>query len=131
MADDPVDTANALSTSVDDVSTRTRGLTSSSNAFARAITSAFAQGATGAKSFDSVLQSLALRLSNLSVSMALKPAVGALFGGSNLFARWSLQFFVRRFRRRWCGEHSAVREGWSHRGSEFLPAGRKPCRLGG
>src|SRR3954451_6556580 len=84
MADDPVDTANALSTSVDDVSTRTRGLTSSSNAFARAITSAFAQGATGAKSFDSVLQSLALRLSNLSVSMALKPAVGALFGGSRL-----------------------------------------------
>ena len=84
MADDPVDTANALSTSVDDVSTRTRGMTSSSNAFARAITSAFAQGATGAKSFDSVLQSLALRLSNLSVSMALKPAVGALFGGSRL-----------------------------------------------
>ena len=62
MADDPVDTANALSTSVDDVSTRTRGMTASSNAFARAITSAFAQGATGAKSFDSVLQSLALRL---------------------------------------------------------------------
>jgi phage-related minor tail protein len=83
MADDPVDTADALSTSVDDVSTRTRGLTSSSNAFARAITSAFAQGASGAKSFDSVLQSLALRLSNLSVSMALKPAVGALFGAAS------------------------------------------------
>src|SRR3954447_24530598 len=84
MADDPVDTANALSTSVDDVSTRTRGMTSSSNAFARAITSAFAQGATGAKSFDSVLKSLALRLSNLSLSMALKPAIGSLFGGSKL-----------------------------------------------
>src|SRR4051794_14816027 len=84
MADDPADGVNALSTSVDDVSTRTRGLTSSSNAFARAITSAFAQGATGAKSFDSVLQSLVLRLSNLSVSMAIKPAVGALFGGSKL-----------------------------------------------
>jgi phage-related minor tail protein len=83
MADDPLDTANALSNSVDDVSTRTRGLTFSSNAFARAITSAFAQGATGAKSFDSLLQSLALRLSNLSVSMALKPAVGSLFGGAS------------------------------------------------
>jgi phage-related minor tail protein len=87
MADDPAaagDAAGGLATSIDDVSTRTRGLTSSSNAFARAITSAFAAGATGAKSFDSVLQSLALRLSNLSVSMALKPAIGSLFGGSNL-----------------------------------------------
>ena len=62
---------------------RTGELTRGANAFARAITSAFAQGATGAKSFDSVLKSLALRLSNLSVSMALKPAVGSLFGGSN------------------------------------------------
>jgi phage-related minor tail protein len=87
MADDSADTGDAvgaLSTSIDDVSTRTRGLTSSSNAFARAITSAFAAGATGAKSFDSVLQSLALRLSNLSVNMALKPAIGSLFGGSKM-----------------------------------------------
>src|SRR5919206_2965357 len=87
MADDLIDAgdaASALSGSINDVNTRTRGLTSSSNAFARAITTAFAQGATGAKSFDSVLKSLALRLSTLSVSMALKPAVGALFGGSKL-----------------------------------------------
>jgi phage-related minor tail protein len=60
---------------------QTRALTGSTNAFARAITAAFAQGATGAKSFDSVLKSLALRLSSLSVSMALKPAIGALAGG--------------------------------------------------
>src|SRR3954447_505527 len=90
MADDPVDTANALSTSVDDVSTRTRGMTSSSNAFARAITSAFAQGATGAKSFDSVLKSLALRLSSLSLNLALKPVTGALTSGlPNLFNGWA------------------------------------------
>ena len=62
---------------------QTRALTTSTNAFARAITAAFAQGATGAKSFDSVLKSLALRLSTLSVSMALKPAIGSLLGGAN------------------------------------------------
>ena len=37
---------------------------------------------TGAKSFDSVLKSLALQLSNLSVTMALKPLTQAI--GSNL-----------------------------------------------
>ena len=87
MADDSADAsdgAGAFANSIDDVSTRTHGLTSSSNAFARAITSAFAAGASGAKSFDTVLQSLALRLSNLSVNMALKPAIGSLFGSSNL-----------------------------------------------
>jgi len=60
---------------------RTRDLTSGSNAFAKAITTAFAQGATGAKSFDSVLKSLALRLSSLSLNLALKPLTGALAGG--------------------------------------------------
>src|SRR5262245_19898015 len=64
------------------IDNQTRALSGSTNAFARAITAAFAQGATGAKSFDSVLKSLALRLSNLSVSMALKPAIGSLFGGA-------------------------------------------------
>lgn len=82
MADDDIDDAD-ITTKLEGVRGRTRELTAGSNAFARAITSAFAQGATGAKSFDSVLKSLALRLSNLSVSMALKPAIGSLFGGAN------------------------------------------------
>ncbi len=60
---------------------RTRDLTSGSNAFARAITSAFAQGATGAKSFDSVLKSLGQRLSTLSLNLALKPLTGLLGSG--------------------------------------------------
>src|SRR6476660_984814 len=82
MADDEdIDDAD-ITTKLEGVRGRTRELTAGSNAFARAITSAFAQGATGAKSFDSVLKSLALRLSNLSVSMALKPTIGSLFGGS-------------------------------------------------
>src|ERR1051325_3588526 len=64
------------------LSESTGKLSSGANAFAKAITGAFAQGVTGAKSFDSVLKSLALRLSDLSVSMALKPLTQAI--GSNL-----------------------------------------------
>ena len=82
-AEDAGDAADALSGSMEGVRTRTRDLATGSNAFARAITSAFAAGASGARSFDSVLKSLALRLSNLSVGMALKPAIGSLFGSSN------------------------------------------------
>src|SRR5438874_13284117 len=91
MADDSTDavdlgTTDALSSSLDGVRTRTRDLTAGSNAFARAITAAFAQGASGAKSFDSVLKSLALRLSSLSLNLALKPLTGSLTGGlPNLF----------------------------------------------
>ena len=89
MADDAADAGDAgdaLSSSMDGVRTRTRDLTAGSNAFARAITAAFAQGATGAKSFDSVLKSLALRLSSLSLNLALKPLARSLTGGlTNLF----------------------------------------------
>jgi phage-related minor tail protein len=75
-----------LSGTLGDVSARTRDLTSSANAFARAMSGAFAQGVTGAKSFDVVLKSLALRLSDLSLQLALKPLTGALGSGlSGLF----------------------------------------------
>ena len=90
MADDLTDsgdTGDALSSSMDDVRTRTRDLTAGSNAFARAITNAFAQGATGAKGLDSVLKSLALRLSSLSLNLALKPVTSGLTSGlTNLFS---------------------------------------------
>ena len=86
MADDEEDDCGCddeeLSRRSENARQRT-AMTRGANTFARAITAAFAQGATGAKSFDTVLKSLALRLSSLSVSMALKPAIGALFGGSN------------------------------------------------
>lgn len=87
MADDAADAGDAtdaLSSNIEGVRTRTNALTASSNAFARAITSAFTAGATGARSFDSVLKSLALRLSSLTVSASLKPLTSALFGGSGL-----------------------------------------------
>lgn len=87
MADDSADAGDAtdaLSGSIEGVRTRTNALTTSSNAFARSITAAFAVGASGAKSFDSVLKSLALRLSSLAVTAALKPLTNSLFGGSAL-----------------------------------------------
>jgi phage-related minor tail protein len=80
MADADIDDDD-INGKFEGVRERTRDLTSGSNAFAKAITAAFAQGATGAKSFDSVLKSLALRLSSLSLNLALKPLTGALSGG--------------------------------------------------
>jgi len=77
----PDDENDDLPAKMENVRSRTRELTTGSNSFARAITSAFAQGATGAKSFDSVLKSLALRLSTLSLNLALKPLTGLLGGG--------------------------------------------------
>jgi phage-related minor tail protein len=85
MADDAADAGDAtddLSGSIEGVRSRTSALTVSSNSFARAITSAFAQGASGAKSFDSVLKSLVLRFSSLSINAALKPLTGPLFSGA-------------------------------------------------
>ena len=83
MADDidGADGAEDLASGMRGIENRTRGLTGSANTFARAITGAFAQGATGAKSFDSVLKSLALRMSSLSLNLALKPLTGVLGKG--------------------------------------------------
>src|ERR1043166_7374471 len=70
-----------LAGTIGNLQTRTRSLAADANAFARAMTSAFATSVTGAKSFDVVLKSLALRLSDLSLQMALRPVTTAL-GGS-------------------------------------------------
>jgi phage-related minor tail protein len=78
----PNDQSAELSGRMGTLNESTGKLSTGANAFAKAITSAFAQGVTGAKSFDTVLKSLALRLSDLSVSMALKPVTQAI--GSNL-----------------------------------------------
>jgi phage-related minor tail protein len=81
MADDSDIDDNDITGKFEGLRERTRDLTTGSNAFAKAITTAFAQGATGAKSFDSVLKSLALRLSSLSLNLALKPLTSALGSG--------------------------------------------------
>jgi phage-related minor tail protein len=70
-----------LVSKMDGVDDKTGKLTTGANSFARAITSAFAQGATGAKSFDTVLKSLGMRLSTLSLNFALKPLTSALGSG--------------------------------------------------
>ena len=73
--------AGKLGASLKSLDSSQKSLSSGANAYARAITTAFAQGATGAKSFDSVLKSLALRLSSLSLNLALKPLTNSLGGG--------------------------------------------------
>src|SRR3977135_2521912 len=88
MADDnALDGGTDLSGALTGIQTRTRSLAADANAFARAMTGAFATSVTGAKSFDVVLKSLALRLSALAVQMALRPVTNALGGGlSGLFS---------------------------------------------
>jgi phage-related minor tail protein len=89
MADDPTDVTlgtGDLSGTIGDLQLRTRDLTTNANAFARAMNTAFTQSIVSAKSFDDVLKSLALRLSDLTVSAALKPVTNALGSGiTNLF----------------------------------------------
>lgn len=84
MADDDLGTGGGgsdLSSTIGGLQTRTRGLAADANAFARAMTTAFARAAVSGKSFDDTLKSLALRLSDLSVQMALRPVTSALGGG--------------------------------------------------
>jgi phage-related minor tail protein len=58
---------------LDGLQTRTARLSSGANGFANAMTRAFTQATVGGKQLDSVLQSLALRISSLAVSAAFKP----------------------------------------------------------
>lgn len=90
MADDDIagdsGSGGNLGLTIGGLQTRTRDLTGSANTFARAMTTAFARGIVGAKSFDDVLKGLALRLSDLSLQMALKPVTSTLATGlSGLF----------------------------------------------
>jgi phage-related minor tail protein len=84
MADDDLGTGGGgsdLSGTIGNLQTRTRSLAADANAFARAMTTAFARSAVSGKSFDDTLKSLALRLSDLSVQMALRPVTSALGSG--------------------------------------------------
>jgi phage-related minor tail protein len=68
---------------VDSLTLRTRDLQTGANSFARAMTSAFISSVHGGKQFDDVLKSLALRLSDLSLRMALAPVTRSIGGGIN------------------------------------------------
>jgi phage-related minor tail protein len=65
----------------DSVTLQVRDLELSANSFSRAMTSAFAVSVTGGRQFDDVLKSLALRLSSLSLGLALKPVQNSIAGG--------------------------------------------------
>src|SRR3954471_21385113 len=68
---------------IDQLTLRTRDLQTGANSFARAMTSAFISSVNGGKQFDDVLKSLALRLSDLSLRMALAPVTRSVGGGIN------------------------------------------------
>jgi lambda family phage tail tape measure protein len=77
------DNTDLLSTSstLDNLSLKTKDLTASAGGFARAMTQAFSASVTGGKQFDDVLKSLALRISDLAVRLAFKPLEKSLTTG--------------------------------------------------
>jgi phage-related minor tail protein len=81
--DGAVSSAGDLADVFDGLQTRTNNLVVGANAFAAAMSRAFTQAATGGKQFDTVLQSLALRVSSLAVTQALKPVASGIGGGLN------------------------------------------------
>jgi phage-related minor tail protein len=80
---DAAGTGADLSNLFDGLQQRGGSLVSIANAFARAMTSAFSRSANSGRQFDSVLKSLALRISSMAVSQALRPLTSGLFSGSN------------------------------------------------
>jgi lambda family phage tail tape measure protein len=79
---DLTDSSSDLSGQFDDMRTRMSGLTSIANSFARAMTAAFSQSSSSGRQFENVLKSLALRLSNMAISQALRPLFSGLTGGT-------------------------------------------------
>ena len=87
---DAAASAASLSHTFDGLQLRANSLAVTAGSFARAMSQAFIQSAIGGKQLDDVLKSVALRLSNLAVTAALKPIAGGLLGGldkvfANLF----------------------------------------------
>src|SRR5439155_10954619 len=77
------ESVTALPDVIDSLTLRTRDLQNGAHSFARAMTSAFTSSVTGGRQFDDVLKSLALRLSDLSLRMALAPVTRGIAGGIN------------------------------------------------
>jgi phage-related minor tail protein len=88
MAEDTTsESVSSLSDTMDSLTARTRNLESGANGFARAMASAFTSSVSGGKHLDDVLKTLALRLSDLSLRLALQPLARSLASSFNgLFA---------------------------------------------
>jgi phage-related minor tail protein len=72
-----------LAATFDGLQAKSNDLLISANGFSRAMASAFTQAAIGGKQLDNVLQGLALRLSSMALSAALKPITASLTSGFN------------------------------------------------
>jgi phage-related minor tail protein len=80
-------TAEATARAAREAELRMRELERTATLFARTMTNAFAVSVTGARSFDDVLKSLALRLSDLALRSAFKPIEQSLSSAfANLFS---------------------------------------------
>jgi phage-related minor tail protein len=86
--------ADNLSNALDQLAPRIRDLERGANAFAGAMARAFSSSIVGGKSFDDVLRSLALRMSDIALRLAFKPIersissgltqlFGGIFGGGS------------------------------------------------
>ncbi len=78
MADDDILSAGSTLTTL---SASTKGLESSANGFARAMTKAFASSIAGGKQFEDVLKNLTLKLSDMAVKLAFKPLEKGIASG--------------------------------------------------
>jgi phage-related minor tail protein len=77
----------ALAHNTDSLTPRMRNLETGANSFARAMASAFTSSVSGGKQLDDVLKGLALRLSDLSLRLALQPLARSIVSSFNgLFA---------------------------------------------
>jgi phage-related minor tail protein len=83
MTDNFADSVNEQDTTdvLDNIVSRTRDLEFGADRMARAITSAFSSSITSGKRFDDVLKSLALRLSNLTLRIAMRPLEQGIASG--------------------------------------------------
>jgi phage-related minor tail protein len=83
MADDLGGADGGLSASLDKLTNSTHNLELGAGSLARAMSTAFTQSVSGAKQLDDVLKSLALRVSSLALTQALKPVASGVLSGLN------------------------------------------------
>ncbi len=82
-ANDVIESGASLNALFDNMQARMSGLASIANAFARAMTAAFSQSARSGRQFESVLRSLAVRLSSMLISNVFRSLFSGSFGGSS------------------------------------------------
>jgi phage-related minor tail protein len=82
---DMIESGTSLNSLFDTMQSRMSGLTAIANAFARAMTAAFSQSARSGRQFESVLRSLALRLSSMLLNQAFRSLFSGGAGGASSF----------------------------------------------